>query len=88
MQQTTKGKIPTKGCLVFRPMLRKSQGAQRCYGKDARNSQICTHVLLLENEVVFGSQKRKLDMPIGDEHEPHRLDQVTFTCLRVEKRSS
>jgi hypothetical protein len=27
-------------------------------------------------------------MPIGDEQEPHRLDQVTFTCPQVETRSS
>jgi hypothetical protein len=27
-------------------------------------------------------------MPIGDEQESHRLDQVTFTCPRVETRSS
>jgi hypothetical protein len=48
----------------------------------------CTHVLHLESEVVFGSQERKLDMPIGDEQESYRLDQVTSICPRVETRSS
>jgi hypothetical protein len=50
--------------------------------------KFCTHVLHLESEVVFGSQKRKPDMLIGNEQESHRLDQVTFTCPRVETRSS
>jgi hypothetical protein len=45
-------------------------------------------MLHLESEVVFGSQKRKPDMSIGDEEESHRLDQDTFTCPRVETRSS
>jgi hypothetical protein len=50
--------------------------------------KFCTHVLHLESKVVFGSQKRKPDMLIEDEQESHRLDLVTFTCLRVEIRSS
>jgi hypothetical protein len=48
--------------------------------KMPRTVKFCTHVLHLESEVVFGSQKRKANMPIGDEHDSHRLDQVTFTC--------
>jgi hypothetical protein len=51
-------------------------------------TKFCTHVLHLESKVVFGSQKCKLDMLIGDEQESHRLDQVTFTCPQVETRSS
>jgi hypothetical protein len=50
--------------------------------------KFCIHVLHLESEVVFSSQKGKPDMPIGDEQESHRLNQVTFTCPRVETRSS
>jgi hypothetical protein len=42
--------------------------------------KFCTHVFHLESEVVFGSQKHKPDISIGDEQESHRLDQVTFTC--------
>jgi hypothetical protein len=48
-------------------MLRRSQGAQQRYGKDARNYQI----LHLEGEEVFVSQKRKPDKPLGDEQESH-----------------
>jgi hypothetical protein len=51
-------------------------------------AKFCTHMLYMESEVVFGSQKHKPDMPIGDEQESHRLDQVTFTCPRIETRSS
>jgi hypothetical protein len=56
--------------------------------KMPETAKFCTHMLYLESEVVFGSQKRKPDMPIGDEEESHRLDEVTFTCPRVETRSS
>jgi hypothetical protein len=56
--------------------------------KMLRIAKFCTHVLYLESEIVYGSQKRKLDMQIGDEQESHRLDQVTFTCPQVETRSS
>jgi hypothetical protein len=43
-------------------------------------AKFCIHVFYLESEVVFGSQKCKPDMSIGDEQKSHRLDQVTFTC--------
>jgi hypothetical protein len=32
-------------------------------------AKFCIHMLHPENEVVLGSQKRKLNMPIGDEQE-------------------
>jgi hypothetical protein len=32
-----------------------------------------------EGEEVFGSQKRKADVPLGSEHESHRLDKVNFS---------
>ena len=44
-----------------------------------RIAKFCIHVFHLESEVVFGSQKYKPDMPIGNEQKSHRLDQVTFT---------
>ena len=42
----------------------------------------------LEGEEVFGSQKRKADMPLGCEHNSHRLDKVNFSRPRVRTRSS
>jgi hypothetical protein len=35
-------------------------------------AKFCSHVLHLESEVVFGSLKRKPDMPIGDEWESQK----------------
>jgi hypothetical protein len=37
---------------------------------------------------VFGSQKHKLDMPLGDKQKSHKPNRVNFTCPRVETRSS
>ena len=37
---------------------------------------------------MFGSMKRKLDLPPGSEHDSHRPDKVNFSCPRVELRSS
>ena len=42
----------------------------------------------LEGEEVFGSQKRKADMPLGCEHDSHRPDKVNFSRPRVRIRSS
>ena len=37
---------------------------------------------------MFGSMKRKLDLPLGSEHDSHRPDKVNFSRPRVELRSS
>ena len=37
----------------------------------------------LEYEEVFVTQKRKVDIPLGFEHECHRHDKVNFSCPRV-----
>jgi hypothetical protein len=50
--------------------------------------KFCTHMLHMEGEEVFGSQKRKPNILLGDKHESHRLDRVNFTCPRVKIRSS
>jgi hypothetical protein len=56
--------------------------------KMPRTAKFCVHVLHMEGEEVFGSQKHKLDMPLGDKQESHKPNRVNFTCLRVEIRSS
>jgi hypothetical protein len=66
----------------------ETQGAQWCYGKDAKNYKFCTHVPHIEGEEVFGSQNRKLDMPLGDKQKSHRPNWVNFICLQVETRST
>ena len=42
----------------------------------------------LEGEEVFGSQKRKADMPLGCDHDSHRPDKVNFSCPRIRTRSA
>ena len=37
---------------------------------------------------MFGSMKRKLDLPPGSEHDSHRPNKVNFSRPRVELRSS
>ena len=48
---------------------------------------VCTRVPHLEGEEVFGSTKRKLDIPIGSEGDSHRPDKVNFSHPRVQLRS-
>jgi hypothetical protein len=40
--------------------------------KMPKTAKFCTYVLHMEDEEVFGSQKRKLDVPLGDKQESHR----------------
>jgi hypothetical protein len=48
----------------------------------------CTHALHMVGEEVFGSQKRKTDVPLGFEGESHRTDKVNFSRPRIATRSS
>jgi hypothetical protein len=50
--------------------------------------EFCTQEPHFEGEEVFGSQKRKADIPLGSEHESHRPDRVNFSRLRVRTRST
>jgi len=42
----------------------------------------------LEGEEIFGSTKRKLDVPIGNCGDSHRPDKVNFSQPRVQTRST
>jgi hypothetical protein len=48
----------------------------------------CTHEPHMAGEEVFGSQKRKADIPLGFEGESHRPDKVNFSRPRIASRSS
>jgi hypothetical protein len=50
--------------------------------------QFCTRQPHLVGEEVFGSQKRKADVPLGFKGESHRSDKVNFSCPRIATRSS
>ena len=56
--------------------------------KELGIAKFCTYMLHMEGEEVFGIQKRKPDMLLGDIQELRRPDQVNFICPRVETRSS
>jgi hypothetical protein len=46
-----------------------------------------TQIPHLEGEEIFGSTKRKLDLPSGDDGNSHRHDKVNFSQPRVQTRS-
>lgn len=48
----------------------------------------CTREPHLEGEEVFGSLKRKLDLPPGSEYDSHRPDKVNFSRPRFQTRST
>jgi hypothetical protein len=48
----------------------------------------CTRAPHMAGEEVFGSQKRKADVPLGFEGESHRPDKVNFSRPRIATRSS
>jgi hypothetical protein len=56
--------------------------------KMPRAEEFCTREPHFEGEEVFGSQKRKADIPLGSEHESHRPDRVNFSRPRVRTRST
>jgi hypothetical protein len=47
-----------------------------------------THAPHMVGEEVFGSQKRKADVPLGFEGESYRPDKVNFSRPRIATRSS
>jgi hypothetical protein len=46
-----------------------------------------TQIPHLEGEEIFGSMKRKLDLPPGDDGDSHRLDKVNFLHPQVQTMS-
>jgi hypothetical protein len=46
-----------------------------------------TRIPHLEGEEIFGSTKRKLDLPPGDDGDSHRPDKVNFSQPQVQTRS-
>jgi hypothetical protein len=50
--------------------------------------EFCTREPHFEGEEVFGSQKHKVDISLGSEHESHKPDRVNFSHPRVRTRST
>ena len=51
-------------------------------------ARLNTRVLHLEGEKMFGSAKRKLDLPPGDESDSHRHDRINYSVPKLSKRAS
>ena len=47
-----------------------------------------TRVPYFEGEKVFGSAKRKLDLPPGDKSDSHRHDRINYSVSKLSKRAS
>ena len=84
------GSSPSKGELKLRAARRSG-----CPKKitEALNSLleaqgVGSRVPHLEGEEIFGSMKRRLDVPIGDAGDSHSLDKVNFSQPRVRTRST
>jgi hypothetical protein len=96
--QFLKGELPGTRLGKEELMLRVAQrSAQRSGNPKVLNAAIAkmpgaaefyTREPHFEGEEVFGSQKRKADIPLGSEHESHRPDKVNFSHPRVRTRSS
>ena len=49
----------------------------------ATEAGLDTKVLHLEGETIFGSAKRKLDLPPGDDSDSHCHDRINYSVPRV-----
>ena len=54
----------------------------------AAEAELNTRVLHLEGETIFGSTKRKLDLPPRDDNDSHRHDRINYSVPRVGKGMS
>ena len=60
---------------------------ENCRGVE-QSPGVGSRVPHLEGEEIFGSTKRRLDVPIGDAGDSHRPDKVNFSQPRVRTRST
>jgi hypothetical protein len=54
-------------------------------GELSADAGLNSRVPHLEGESIFGSAKRKLDLPPRDESDSHRHDRVNFTLPKVSR---
>jgi len=84
------GKGPSKHDLKLKRALQSQDGKKiaDALAEMPGAEDFCNREPHLEGEEVFGSTKRKLDMPIGSEGDSHRPDKVNFSHPRVQTRSA
>ena len=82
------GKGPSKHDLKLKLAMASLDGKNiaQTLNKMPGAEDVCTRVPHLEREELFGSVKRKLDLPIGSEGDSHRSDKVNFSQPRVQTR--
>ena len=82
------GKGPSKHDLKLKRALQSQDGKKiaDALAEMPGGEDFCNREPHLEGEEVFGSTKRKLDMPIGSEGDFHCLDNVNFSHPRVQTR--
>ena len=84
------GKGPSKHDLKLKRAMASLDGKKiaQALSEMPGAEDVCTRVPHLEGEELFGSVKRKLDLPIGSEGDSHRPDKVNFSHPRVQTRSA
>ena len=84
------GSGPSKGELKLRAARRSGDPKKIADALNALpgSEGVGTRVPHLEGEEIFGSMKRKLDVPIGDAGDSHRPDKINFSQPRVRTRST
>jgi hypothetical protein len=67
-------------CPTFSTMVWTFHGLNVVIAKMPGAEEFCTREPNFEGEEVFGSQKRKVDIPLRSKYELHRPDRVNFSC--------
>jgi hypothetical protein len=82
------GKGPSKQDLKLKRAMASGDGKKIVEALSEMHGaeDICTRIPHLEGEEVFGSTKRKLDLPIGFEGDSHHPDKVNFSHPQVQTR--
>ena len=84
------GKDPDKAKLRLRAV-QKSEDAEmiaKVLSSFPRAEDLITKPRGLEGAKIFGSSKKKLDLPLGSHNDSHRQDKVNFSIPRMSTRST
>ena len=84
------GTGPSRSELQLRLTLRNgnSRRVVKLLEKVTAEAGVNTRILHLEGETIFGTAKRKLDLPPRDESDSHRHDRVNYCIPKMGRRMS
>jgi hypothetical protein len=82
------GTGPDRSVLRLRSAIRSGDSSKiaRAVGELSADVGLNSRVPHLEGEFIFGSAKRKLDLPPGDDSDSHRHDRVNFTLPKIGRK--